>query len=150
MLKKAYGQGFMSSVMVIFLNQKDFIYQHALSKGQTIIATNLQDVLMKMIHHFLKKSTNKKVEEILFHHDNVRLFGCVYFTNVILEFSTRRSIKIIAHSPYSSDLAFCDFWLFPLMKKPLWGWRFVSNLEVRESREDELHGAQWKRSLIRI
>jgi hypothetical protein len=40
------------------------------------------------------------------------------------------SCKLLSHLPYSPDLAPCDFFLFPKMKKLLGEKRFASNEEV--------------------
>jgi len=38
--------------------------------------------------------------------------------------------ELLSHPSYSPDLALCDFYLFPNMKKWLGGKRFASNEEV--------------------
>jgi len=38
--------------------------------------------------------------------------------------------ELLPHPPYSPDLAPCDFFLFPNMKKWLGGKRFASNEEI--------------------
>jgi len=38
---------------------------------------------------------------------------------------------IVPQPPYSSDLAPCDFWLFPKLKRPLRGHRFDTIEEIR-------------------
>ena len=38
--------------------------------------------------------------------------------------------ELLPHSPYSPDLAPCDFFLFPNLKKSLAGQKFESNEEV--------------------
>ena len=41
-------------------------------------------------------------------------------------------LQLLPHPPYSPDLAPCDFWLFPRIKKHLKGKKFDSNSEVEE------------------
>ena len=46
-----------------------------------------------------------------FHLDNTPVQNSV----LIKDYLTNMGIKTIPHSPYSPDLALCDFWLFPLL-----------------------------------
>ena len=58
-------------------------------------------------------------------------------------------IKTVAHAPYSSDLAPCDFWLFSKLKKKLRGRRYETIEELKEAvtndtdtlRQEDFHGA---------
>ena len=50
--------------------------------------------------------------------------------NATIHISTVVSAKLLPHSPYSPDLAPCDFFLFPNLKKSLAGHKFESNEEV--------------------
>ena len=45
---------------------------------------------------------------------------------IVTEFLAKYEIKVIAHSPFSLDLAPCDFFLFPKLKYPLRGTRHES------------------------
>ena len=36
------------------------------------------------------------------------------------------NMDLLSHPPYSPDLAPCDFWIFPELKKTLKGRRFLS------------------------
>ena len=42
-------------------------------------------------------------------------------------------IKTVRHPPYSSDLAPCDFWLFPKLKEKLRGCRYETYEEMKEA-----------------
>ena len=58
-------------------------------------------------------------------------------------------IKTVPHPPYSPDLAACDFWLFPKLKEKLWGCRYETIEEMKESvtkvidtlTQEDFHGA---------
>ncbi|GFW45844.1 mariner Mos1 transposase [Trichonephila clavipes] len=58
----------------------------------------------------------------LLHHDNTR----PHIVRCVLDVS-QQNVEILPHPPYSPDLAPCDFWLFPQLKKPLRCKRFASN-----------------------
>ena len=49
------------------------------------------------------------------------------------QFIEESGLHILPHPPYSPDLAQCDFWLFPRIKKHLKGRNFSCNSEVEEA-----------------
>jgi len=63
---------------------------------------------------------------LIFHHDNALL----YTSRKVQELLEAKHVKLMPHPPYSPDLAPCDFWLFPKLKKKLGGRHFerVENL----------------------
>ena len=54
---------------------------------------------------------------MLFHHDNAPS----HQASMTQETIDRRPIEVLGHPPYSPDLAPCDFFLFPTLKKILRG-----------------------------
>ena len=52
---------------------------------------------------------------------------------IVTEFLAKHEAKVIAQSPYSPDLAPCDFFLFPKLKYPFWGTRHESNEAMRRN-----------------
>jgi transposase len=48
----------------------------------------------------------------------------------VKQFLASKNIALLAHPPYSPDLAPCDFFLFPKIKSVLKGTHFVSVEEV--------------------
>ncbi len=113
-------------MMIIFFDEEGMVYQHAVEQGVTVTAVYYIDVLKKMLQHFQKKRPHKRVDEILLHHDNAR----PHVAHVVTEFLEEKGIETVPHPPYSPDLAPCDFWLFPEVKKALRGVRFTSNHQV--------------------
>ena len=47
-----------------------------------------------------------------FHQDNALVHNSILVTDYL----TKMGIKIVPHPPYSSDLAPCEFWLFPKLR----------------------------------
>ena len=47
-----------------------------------------------------------------FYQDNTPVHNSILFTDYL----TKIGIKIAAHPPYSTDIALCDFWLFPKLR----------------------------------
>jgi hypothetical protein len=47
-------------------------------------------------------------------------------------FWSQKSIVELDHPPWSSDLALCDFRLFPKIKSALQGWRFQDTEDIKK------------------
>ena len=72
--------------------------------------------------------------EWLLHHDNAPAHTALS----VLQFLTKKFMTTASHTPYSPDLATCDFFLFPRMKRNLKGKRFQNVEEVREKTTEAL------------
>ena len=67
---------------------------------------------------------------------------------IVTDYLTKMGIKIVPHSPYSSDLAPCDFWLFSKLR----GCRYETIEEMKEAvtkvidtfTQEDFHGASQK------
>jgi histone-lysine N-methyltransferase SETMAR len=85
-------------------------------------------VLRRDLIRAVKKKRPVKDGKFFLHHDNATPHTSSVTRSVLAE----RGIGTIAHPPYSPDLAPCDFWLFPTIKRDLRGHRFddVEDLPV--------------------
>ena len=54
------------------------------------------------------------------------------------DFLAKNKTVIMPQSPYSPDLAPCDFFLFPKLKKPMKGKRFATIDEIKSESKNEL------------
>ncbi|KAF2888656.1 hypothetical protein ILUMI_17517 [Ignelater luminosus] len=54
------------------------------------------------------------------------------------KFLRSAGIKLMSHSPYTPDLAFCDFFLFPTIKKKLCGIHFLTSEEAANAFEEHV------------
>ena len=66
-----------------------------------------------------------KLGQRYFQQDNAPVHNSILVTDYL----TKMSMKTVLHPPYSSDLAPCDFWLFP----KLTGCRYETNEEMKEA-----------------
>ncbi|XP_017486515.1 PREDICTED: histone-lysine N-methyltransferase SETMAR-like, partial [Rhagoletis zephyria] len=106
----------------VFWDARGVIHIDYLQKGKTINGKILGDfdkALKEKRPHLLKK-------KVLFHQDNARVHTCV----VAMSKFNELGYQMLPHPPYSPDLAPCDFFLFPNLKKWLGGKKFSSNDEV--------------------
>ncbi|KAL0860950.1 hypothetical protein ABMA27_009481 [Loxostege sticticalis] len=102
----------------IFWDSQGIILIDFMEKGKTITGAYYAALLGKF-----QSNTKKKV---IFHHDNAPAHTSAIATSKLVKLR----YQLLPHPPYSPDLAPCDFFLFPNMKKWLGGKRFSSNEEV--------------------
>ena len=65
----------------------------------------------------------------LLHHDNAP----AHSSNLVQLFLSKHSIALLRQPPYCPDIASCDFWLFPKLKKPLKGQRFDDKTKIENN-----------------
>lgn len=68
------------------------------------------------------------------HHDNAP----AHTAAATREFLADNGISTLPHPPYSPDLAPCDFWFFPTIKRALKGRRFESDDEMEEAANEAI------------
>ena len=57
---------------------------------------------------------------------------------LVQSFLVKNQFSQVTQTPYSPDLAPCDFWLFPKLKSPLKGKRFQTTCEIQENMMGQL------------
>ncbi|XP_042317754.1 uncharacterized protein LOC121927857 [Sceloporus undulatus] len=80
------------------------------------------------VHHILHEELGMRklsAQWVLFHHDNAPAH-----TSAVMAKLVELGYELLPHGLYSPDLAPCDFFLFPNLKKSLAENRFGSNEEV--------------------
>lgn len=115
---------------LVFFDHRGIIYDHRVPKGQTVTGNYYSTVLK---HQFMKKMREKRPELIengwILHHDNAPAHRSQICQQTIAEIGC----ELLAHPPYSPDLAPCDHSLFPELKNQLRGQRFQSDDEVNDA-----------------
>ena len=110
----------------VFWDSQGIILIDYLEKGRTITGQYYCALLDKFDAALKEKRPRLQRKKILFHHDNAPAHSCRLATVKLDELR----YELLPHPPYSPDLAPCDFFLFPNLKKWLGGRRFTSNEEV--------------------
>lgn len=110
----------------VFWDVRGIIHIDYLQKGKTINGQYYADLLERFDDDLRKKRPHLKKKKVLFHQDNARVHTCAV---AMAKFKELR-YELLPHPPYSPDLAPCDYFLFPNLKKWLGGKRFGSNDEV--------------------
>ena len=108
-----------------------------------------------MFENFKEISSRSTVRDVMLHHDN----AASHKSKVVTKYLQEERVVLLPHPPYSSDLAACDFFLFPKIKKELGGMRFeriqelartVKSITNNISQEEYFNCFQnWRRRLKR-
>ena len=110
----------------VFWDSRGIIFTDSLEKGRTITGQYYADLLGRFDAELMRKQPHLTQKKVPFHHDNTPAHSSAIATAKLVELR----YELLPHPPYSSDLAPCDFFLFPNLKKWLGRKRFTSNEEV--------------------
>ena len=91
-----------------------------LSRSLAMVYISYQQVLNRDLLQAMKKKRAPLLLTMLYHHDNAPS----HWASTTQETIDRGSIEVLGHPPYSPDLAPCDFFVFPTLKKILGGHQF--------------------------
>ena len=88
-----------------------------------------------------EEASTLQIGQWYFHQDNAPVYNSILVT----DFLTKMGINTVPHSPYSSDVGPCDFWLFPEVR----GCRYERIKEMKEAvtkvidtlTQEDFHGA---------
>jgi histone-lysine N-methyltransferase SETMAR len=106
------------------------VHKEFVPPGQTVNQYFYLDVFKRLCDSVQRKWTELwRSGDWLLHHDNVPAHTALS----VQQFLAKSNMVLLPHPPYSPDLAPCDFFLFPRMKKTLKGKRFSDVDEVKEN-----------------
>jgi hypothetical protein len=134
--KKHNGCGAKSRCCWLFFFDYRVIVHHSYTpEGQTIN----KEYYLEVIRHLHDAVRRKRPDPWAsrnwqLHHDN----ASAHSSNLIQSFLAKHSIPVVRQAPYSLDMAPCDFWLFPKLKRPLKGSHFVSCEDIIRNVTKEL------------
>ena len=90
------------------------------SRSLPMVYISYQQELNRDLLRAMQKKRAPLLPTMLFHHDNAPS----HRASTTQETIDKRSIEVLGHPPFSPDLAPCDFFLFPTLKKILRGRQF--------------------------
>lgn len=122
----------------VFWDARGVIHVDYLEKGKTITGAYYVDLLGRFNADLKKKRPHLAKKKVLFHHDNAPAHTSAVATAKLVELH----YELLPHPPYSPDLAPCDFFLFPNLKRSLAGKKYGSNEEVIAAAEEYFAGQQ--------
>jgi histone-lysine N-methyltransferase SETMAR len=110
----------------VFWDSHGIIHIDYLEKGKTITGAYYSALLDRFDSDLKEKRPHLVKKKILFHHDN----ALAHSSGIVAAKLHELRYELLPHPPYSPDLAPCDYFLFPNLKKSLAGKKFRSNGEV--------------------
>ena len=117
-----------------FFGVHGIVHVDFLSQGQTINQHVYKNILRRLICSVREKRRELcETRSWLLHHDNAPAHNAWG----IREFLDKNNIAVLEQSPYSPDLALCDF-LFPKLKEVIRGTRFQDSEAIKSAVRREL------------
>ena len=99
--------------MIPLFDSTGMIYMHWVPIRHTVNKEYYVEVLREFRKRFRRKRPALfKWAQWHFHQDNAPVHNSILVTDYL----TKMGIKTVPQSPYSRDLAPCDFWLFPKLR----------------------------------
>lgn len=123
------------TMLICFYDSKGIIHKEFVPPDQTVNAVFYLGVLKRLVRRICRIRPEYREEgswRLL--HDNAPS----HRSTLVTDYLTKNRILTINHSPYSPDLAPCDFYLFGKMHLPMKGKRYVDVKAIQKACTDIL------------
>jgi len=133
--KKAQVRSNVKVLLTVFFDFNRVVHHEFLPRGQTVNKEYYLEVQRR-----LREATRRKRPDLWrnnswqLHHDNAP----AHTSLLVREFLAKNNTVMMPQPPYSPDLAPCDFFFFPKIKRTLKGRRFASIDEIKSASLKEL------------
>lgn len=113
---------------IIFCDSKGIILNHMVPPKTTVTGQYYATLLKSELYKTVKRKRPELIQSgFILHHDNAPS----HTSRIVQDTIEKLGIELLPHPPYSPDLAICDFWLFPVLKKNLRGDKYESREDLR-------------------
>ena len=122
------------TMLIAFFDIDGLVHHEFVPTGQTVNKEFYKTVLQRLRDALRRHRPEKwRSGNWILHHDNAPAHRAV-ITN---EFLVKHNFPLLPQPPYSPDLAPCDFFLFPQLKKTMKGRRFdyVEDIQANATRQ---------------
>ena len=128
--------------MIPFLDSPGMVDMHWVPTGQTVN----KEYYVKVLRGFRKRFRRKrpalfKSGQWHFHLDNTPVHDSI----LVIDYLTKMGIKTVPQPPYSTDVAPCDFWLFPKLRgcryETIEGMKETMTKIIYPLTQEDFHGA---------
>ncbi|CAK9827582.1 Mariner Mos1 transposase [Anthophora retusa] len=120
-------------MLTVFFDYRGVVHSEFLPDGQTVNKEYYLSVMRRLRENIRRKRPDVwKNNSWILRHDNAPSHTSI----LVREFLAKNSTNVIEQAPYSSDMAPCDFFLFPKLKLPLRGRRFESIEAIKENSQE--------------
>lgn len=122
-------------MLILFFDRDGVVHYEFAPDGQTINKEFYRDVLRRLRDSVRRKRPAKwNSGKWMLHHDNAP----AHSSHVVQNFLTKHGTVQVPQPPYSPDLAPCDFFAFPKLKKTLKGRRFEDVTTIKQKAIEQL------------
>ncbi|UYV73900.1 hypothetical protein LAZ67_11001345 [Cordylochernes scorpioides] len=111
------------------------VHHEFLPQGRTVNKEYYLQVMRNLRESIRQKRPDLwKNKNWLLHHDNAP----AHISLLVRDILSKNNTLMMPQRPYSPDLAPCDFFLFPKLKRPMKGRRYVTLDEIKTASKEEL------------
>ncbi|UYV77251.1 hypothetical protein LAZ67_15000235 [Cordylochernes scorpioides] len=115
------------TMIIVFFDIRGIVHCELVPQGQTVNSAFYLEVLRRLKRRIARVRTDIK-DTVKLHHDNATSHTAFIITN---NFLARSNTPVIPHPPYSPDLAPCDLFLFPRLKREMKGKHWETGIKQR-------------------
>ena len=117
-------------MLITFFDHHGLVHHEFVPQGQTVNQLFYKEVLTRLINKICQKRRASWAQKtLILHHDNAPAHTALS----VKQFLVLKEITTLHHPSYSSDLAPCDFFLFPKLKSILKGTCFEGVVDIKTS-----------------
>lgn len=117
-------------MLTVFWDSQGVVLEHYQQSGSTINSAGYSGMLVDRLKPAIRSKRRGRLSEgVVLLHDNAR----PHTAALTVETLQKLKFEVLAHPPYSPDLAPSDYHLFGPLKEALRGRRFTSEQELKEA-----------------
>ncbi|UYV77598.1 hypothetical protein LAZ67_15001667 [Cordylochernes scorpioides] len=122
-------------LLTVFFDCRGVVHHEFLPQGRTVNEEYYLQVMRNLREAIRQKRPDLWKNKIwLLHHDNAPAHTLL----LVRDFLAKNNTLMMPQPPYSSELAPCDFFLFPKLKRPMKGRRYATLDEIKTASKKEL------------
>ncbi|UYV70186.1 hypothetical protein LAZ67_7002112 [Cordylochernes scorpioides] len=122
-------------LLTVFFDCRGVVHHEFLPQGRTVNKEYYLQVICNLREAICQKRPDLwKNKNWLLHHDNAP----AHTSLLVRDFLAKNNTLMMPQPPYSPDLAPCDFFLFPKLKRPMKGRRYAMLDEIKTASKEEL------------
>jgi len=114
-------------MLLAFFDSEGIVHHEYAPNGQTINKEFYMEVLQRLRESVHRKPERWRDGNWILHHDNVPS----HTSHLVQQFLANHGTTQLQQPPDSPELASCDFFLFPMLKKVLKGYRFEAMEDIK-------------------
>ncbi|UYV78442.1 hypothetical protein LAZ67_16001387 [Cordylochernes scorpioides] len=122
-------------LLTVFFDCRGVVHHEFLPQSRTVNKEYYLQVMRNLREAIRQKRPDLwKNKNWLLHHDNTP----AHTSLLVRDFLAKNNTLMMPQPPYSPDLAPCDFFLFPKLKRPMKGRRYATLDEIKTASKEEL------------